>query len=74
MITDINNPDASALAQTEMALIWDEVSTDLRAFNHIPGGSNVAYMDGHVEFHRYPSQKFPITNGFAQIFGGFLAG
>ena len=30
-------------------------------FNHIPGGSNVLFMDGHVEFVFYPS-KFPITN------------
>jgi prepilin-type N-terminal cleavage/methylation domain-containing protein/prepilin-type processing-associated H-X9-DG protein len=30
-------------------------------FNHIPGGSNVLYMDGHVEFVRYGSQ-FPVMS------------
>jgi len=29
-------------------------------FNHIPGGANVLYMDGHVEFIKYPG-KFPLT-------------
>lgn len=28
-------------------------------FNHVPGGSNVLYMDGHVEYLRYGSQ-YPI--------------
>ncbi len=30
-------------------------------FNHIPGGSNVLYMDGHVEFVRYGT-KGPIAS------------
>jgi prepilin-type processing-associated H-X9-DG protein len=30
-------------------------------FNHIPGGSNVLYMDGHVKFIRYPSMDHPCT-------------
>ena len=28
-------------------------------FNHVPGGSNVLWMDGHVEFQRY-RKNFPI--------------
>jgi prepilin-type N-terminal cleavage/methylation domain-containing protein/prepilin-type processing-associated H-X9-DG protein len=31
-------------------------------FNHIPGGANVLFMDGHVEYIRYNS-RFPIRNG-----------
>jgi prepilin-type N-terminal cleavage/methylation domain-containing protein/prepilin-type processing-associated H-X9-DG protein len=55
MITDINNPAASAQAQSEIAIMADWVSTDLgQEFNHAPGGSNVLYMDGHVEFLKYP--------------------
>jgi prepilin-type processing-associated H-X9-DG protein len=23
-------------------------------YNHVPGGSNFLFMDGHVEFGRYP--------------------
>jgi prepilin-type N-terminal cleavage/methylation domain-containing protein/prepilin-type processing-associated H-X9-DG protein len=31
-----------------------EVRSDL--FNHIPGGSNVLFMDGHVSFAKYPQE------------------
>ncbi len=31
-------------------------------FNHIPGGSNVLYMDGHVEFVKY-NAKWMLKNG-----------
>ena len=68
-ITDINNPAASALAQSELALAWDVVGTQADIFNHIPGGSNVLYMDGHVDFIRYSesSQEFPVTSDMAEI-------
>ena len=54
MITDINNPGASARAQSSVFIAWDNVSIVVSKFNHIPGGSNVLYMDGHVEFVKYP--------------------
>jgi len=62
-VTDINNPAASARAQSEIATIWDTCARGLNAvqFNHIPGGSNVLYMDGHVVFMRYPGEDFPIS-------------
>jgi prepilin-type N-terminal cleavage/methylation domain-containing protein/prepilin-type processing-associated H-X9-DG protein len=69
-ITDINNPAASALAQSELAVFWDVTSTTVSDFNHIPGGANVLYMDGHVEFIRYPSDRFPVTVEFARISSG----
>jgi len=72
MITDINNPGASAMSQTGLAIMWDEISTNLRAFNHVPGGSNVLYMDGHVEFQKYPGDKYPVNKEFAAIFGQFV--
>ena len=52
-ITDINNPAASTMAQTTLALVWDRIGTDVSMFNHMPGGCNVLYMDGHVEFVRW---------------------
>jgi prepilin-type N-terminal cleavage/methylation domain-containing protein/prepilin-type processing-associated H-X9-DG protein len=69
-VTDINNPAASAAAQSEIAVQLDAwaptidpragfIGTypdgvkNLTAFNHLPGGANVLYMDGHVEFVRY---------------------
>ncbi len=65
-ITDINNPAASSRAQSEIAMMWDVVMTNPAAFSHIPGGSNVLYMDGHVSFLRYPSE-FPVTAEWAYI-------
>ena len=54
MITDINNPAASAQAQSEIFIMWDQLATKVKVYNHVPGGSNVLFMDGHVEFLRYP--------------------
>jgi len=70
-ITDINNPAASARAQSDLAIMWDEFSTDVQEFNHIPGGANVLYLDGHVEFIRYPGE-WPVTTIIAYITGGAL--
>ena len=67
-ITDINNPAASAKAQSEIGFFWDELSTDIHEFNHIPGGANVLYMDGHVEFIKYPG-TWPVTRIVAWITG-----
>jgi len=52
-ITDINNPGASSKAQSELAVMWDEAGPAVADFNHIPGGSNVLYMDGHVAYQAY---------------------
>jgi prepilin-type N-terminal cleavage/methylation domain-containing protein/prepilin-type processing-associated H-X9-DG protein len=60
-ITDINNPGGSAEAQSELPVMWDAVSILVENFNHVPGGSNVLYMDGHVAFSKYPSEKFPVS-------------
>jgi prepilin-type N-terminal cleavage/methylation domain-containing protein/prepilin-type processing-associated H-X9-DG protein len=62
-ITDINNPAASALAQSELATMWDQATLVAQNFNHVPGGSNVLFMDGHVEFIKYPGE-FPLTTTF----------
>ncbi len=76
-ITDINNPAGSAQAQSTLpvmldawgaAVSWMEAFSGgavsdrpVSRFNHIPGGANVLFMDGHVEFIRYP-QKYPIRD------------
>jgi prepilin-type N-terminal cleavage/methylation domain-containing protein/prepilin-type processing-associated H-X9-DG protein len=69
-ITDINNPASGAMAQSTLPVMWDAWSsivswhgTDAGGaarFNHIPGGSNVLYMDGHVEFVKFQS-KYPVA-------------
>jgi len=68
-ITDINNPAASARAQSEVYVMWDDFSpVKPELMNHIPGGCNVLYMDGHVEFVRYPG-KSPISKAFGALVG-----
>ena len=62
-ITDINNPAASALAQSEVWIMLDDLNLDVSLMNHVPGGCNVLYMDGHVEFLRYPSET-PVSVGW----------
>ena len=66
MITDINNPAASARAQSEIAVMFDTISTWVGDFSHIPGGANTLYLDGHVAFLRYPSE-FPCSVAWAKV-------
>ncbi len=71
MITDINNPASSASAQSNAAIMWDNSFSTEGAisgsgnFNHVPGGANILYMDGHVAFAKYPqpvgSQAYVMT-------------
>jgi prepilin-type N-terminal cleavage/methylation domain-containing protein/prepilin-type processing-associated H-X9-DG protein len=68
LITDINNPAASAQAQSTVFIMMDHVATDVSAFNHIPGGSNVLYLDGHVDYLRYQQRggEPPVTGPVAE--------
>jgi len=68
LITDINNAGASSKAQSDVHIMWDQSSSYPAGFNHIPGGSNVLYMDGHVEFLRY-EDKVPVKAANAHIWG-----
>jgi len=65
-ITDINNPAASARAQSELWILFDSATEEVSQYNHIPGGGNVLYMDGHVEFLKYPSES-PLTRCIVAI-------
>lgn len=73
-ITDINNPAAGAVAQSNIPVMfdawggegiqgwWQKDNAVLR-FNHVPGGSNVLFMDGHVAYQRYTENKYPLGKG-----------
>jgi prepilin-type N-terminal cleavage/methylation domain-containing protein/prepilin-type processing-associated H-X9-DG protein len=53
MITDINNPAGSAAAQSTIPIMYDVFAGragQVSRFNHVPGGANVLWLDGHVEF------------------------
>jgi prepilin-type N-terminal cleavage/methylation domain-containing protein/prepilin-type processing-associated H-X9-DG protein len=77
-ITDINNPAGSAMAESSVPVMWDVYGggfindagdwDNVAQFNHVPGGCNVLYMDGHVQFLRqgdeYPVMKPNPAVGF----------
>ncbi len=72
-ITDINNPAASAIGQSELPVMWDSIMNDsLQHFNHVPGGCNVLYLDGHVQFLRYIGDDgtFPVNGAGINIHHG----
>lgn len=91
-ITDINNPAASVQAQSTLPIMWDNWHNTLNvfnatpeqialsAFNHVPGGGNVLYMDGHVEFVKLgvsfplPENGHPVYQNvnFANAMGIFI--
>jgi len=78
-ITDINNPGAAETAQSSLVVMHDviagfatmgasvgapeAVGVDPTLFNHIPGGGNVLYMDGHVAFVKWTgiNGEFPMN-------------
>lgn len=74
LITDINNPSAAAQAQSSIFIMLDQLGAGGTTvfFNHIPGGCNVLYLDGHVEFIRYPTKQ-PVNQGVANIMALFSA-
>jgi len=69
LITDINNPGAGGAAQSTIWIMADQISQLPTGFNHIPGGSNVLYLDGHVAFVRYQDGE-PCYRSFAAIVEG----
>jgi len=94
-ITDINNPAGSAQAQSTIPIMWDAWQQGFNQFdanipthggglatiqfNHVPGGSNILYMDGHVEFKKYGTGGImggnkDIANYAADLEWGWLGG
>jgi len=83
LITDINNPAGSAQAQSDILVMYDAWSNAetrpwvggnaIGRFNHVPGGSNCLYMDGHVEFVRldegFPMRLKTLTGWAGQVHG-----
>ena len=58
--------------EAQVGLCQDEIPVMIERFDvegfghHVPGGGNVLYMDGHVEFIRYPGQ-FPMIREFIEL-------
>jgi prepilin-type N-terminal cleavage/methylation domain-containing protein/prepilin-type processing-associated H-X9-DG protein len=73
LISDINQ----ILTGTEsgasvVPVMWDQISTNITEFSHVPAGMNVLFLDGHVEFKRYDknSTDFPMSPVYAALNGG----
>jgi prepilin-type processing-associated H-X9-DG protein len=73
-ITDINNPAASARAQSTISVFFDKVWPAAEAYNHIPGGGNILFMDGHVQFEKYPGEVWPVRKDAADVFIAIYGG
>ncbi len=61
MITDINAPWRGFEGESSLPVYFDRLSVITTDFNHLPGGSNVLYLDGHVSFEKYPRTELYMT-------------
>ncbi len=71
IVEDISAPGATAEVQSGIPVMHDMLSTNPEVYgsvvaNHIPGGGNVLYMDGHVEFIKYPDE-WPICGSWSLV-------
>ena len=81
LITNINNAAQNAQAQSTVWIMLDTLgngSGGIKLFNHVPGGCNVLYLDGHVDYLRYVATDADLTAGdepvlgtVANLIGGF---
>ncbi len=75
-ITDINTPAGSAAAQSNIVVMYDESraygggggAVQAERFNHVPGGMNILFMDGHVEWARFHGHDAWPVNEFAYVY------
>jgi prepilin-type N-terminal cleavage/methylation domain-containing protein/prepilin-type processing-associated H-X9-DG protein len=62
-ITNINDASNGTTAASQIPILWDETAVYGAAatFNHVPGGGNVLYLDGHADFVLWPTE-FPANH------------
>jgi prepilin-type N-terminal cleavage/methylation domain-containing protein/prepilin-type processing-associated H-X9-DG protein len=73
LITDINTIfTGDETGASIIPVMWDQISTNISEFSHVPAGQNCLYLDGHVEFQRYDveSTLFPFSPLYAAVNGG----
>jgi prepilin-type processing-associated H-X9-DG protein len=73
LITDTNTIfTGDEIGASVVPIMWDQISTNIADFSHVPAGQNVLYLDGHVDFHRYDvnATYFPVSPVSAALFGG----
>lgn len=70
LISDINQIlTGEESGASAVPLMWDQMSTNVIMFNHVPAGINVLYLDGHVDLKHYNNRvsDFPMSNFFAAL-------
>jgi prepilin-type N-terminal cleavage/methylation domain-containing protein/prepilin-type processing-associated H-X9-DG protein len=73
LISDINQIlTGHESGASVVPVMWDQVSTDITEFSHVPAGINVLFLDGHVEFKRYnkTTSDYPMSPLYAAMNGG----
>ncbi len=75
LITDINTIfTGQESGSSVVPVMWDQISTLISEFSHVPAGQNILYLDGHVEFARYSTNNdtddFPASAFYAALNGG----
>jgi prepilin-type N-terminal cleavage/methylation domain-containing protein/prepilin-type processing-associated H-X9-DG protein len=73
LISDVNIiMSGDEAGSSVVPIMWDQISTDVSEFSHVPAGQNILYLDGHVEFERYDrgSTAFPTSPLYAAVNGG----
>ena len=74
LVTDPTDTAEVEFAENRIAVMWDafaSLGSGVAMFNHMPGGSNVLFLDGHVEFVEFPGE-FPVTFEVAEALGTLL--
>lgn len=73
LMSDINTiMTGTEYGASAVPIIWDQISTNITGFSHVPAGQNCLYLDGHVEFRRYDktTHDYPFSPLYAAINGG----
>jgi prepilin-type N-terminal cleavage/methylation domain-containing protein/prepilin-type processing-associated H-X9-DG protein len=73
LISDINQILTGTESGASVVPIqWDQISTNITEFSHVPAGMNILFLDGHVEFRRYDKKTsaFPMSPIYAALNGG----
>ncbi|MCP4641834.1 MAG: prepilin-type N-terminal cleavage/methylation domain-containing protein [bacterium] len=72
LISDINNAAATSVAQSEVPVMWDHLTPQVRGSCHVPAGMNVLYFDGHVAWAHYPSDSpWMVTEEGPRVIGRY---
>jgi prepilin-type N-terminal cleavage/methylation domain-containing protein/prepilin-type processing-associated H-X9-DG protein len=68
LIEDINNPSLTSRSASQVPVMFDRIDLRVTGFNHVPGGGNILFLDGHVEYVKYPSLSlYPMSRAFAEL-------